>query len=126
MPTWINTVSCRILPINLLIVQYYLPPEKQVTKDFLKLVFTNEKRLLKKNEVSYIHVSHWDELAVKHLWPDMQKDPNIMVYFSNDYAADKGPCREYFFNILNTVHPEYLAQIMAHASKERFAAEGEK
>ena len=28
-------------------------------------------------------------------------------------------------NILNTVYPAYLKSIMAHASKERYAADGE-
>ena len=38
----------------------------------------------------------------------------------------KGPPRDYFFNVLNTLHPEYLAKIMAHADEQRFAAEGQK
>ena len=40
-----------------------MPGEKQVNKDFLKAVFTNEKKLLKKFEVNYISVPHWDELG---------------------------------------------------------------
>ena len=28
-------------------------------------------------------------------------------------------------NILNTVYPDYLKSIMAHASKERYAVDGE-
>ena len=44
---------------------------------------------------------------------------------SSKYPKDKGPPREYFFNILNTLYPDYLQQIMAHASKQRMSAEGE-
>ena len=58
-----------------------MPPEKQVNKDFLKAVFTNEKKLLKKSEVNYISVPHWDELAVSKLWPQMKSDPAINIYF---------------------------------------------
>ena len=72
-----------------------------------------------------VHVPNWDELGIKHLWPDLKKDAAFNVYFQNDYPGDKGPNREYFFNILNTVYPEYLAQIMSHASKARFTVEGE-
>ena len=46
------------------------------------------------------------------------------IYFPDKFAKDKGPPREYFFNILNTIYPEYLQKIMGHASKERMAADG--
>jgi hypothetical protein len=95
-----------------------------VNKDFLKQVFTNEKRLLKKNQVSYISVPQWDELAVKRLWPDMKDDAAFAAYFQDDYANQRGPCRDYFFNILNTTYPVYLKSIMDHAARERFVAEG--
>lgn len=66
----------------------------------------------------------WDELAVKKLWLDMKNDAKMAIYFQDDYANMRGPCREYFFNILNTVYPTYLSHIMAHAAKERFSVEG--
>jgi len=34
------------------------------------------------------------------------------------------PNREYFFNILNTVYPQYLNQIMKHASEQRYTVAG--
>jgi hypothetical protein len=49
-----------------------MPNETQVTKDFLRQIFGNEKKLLKKNEIRYISVPCWDELAVKKLWPDLK------------------------------------------------------
>ena len=59
----------------------------------------------------------WDELAVKHLWPHLKKDDKFGIYFQDKYADEKGPCRKYFFDILNTIYPDYLQKIMAHASK---------
>ena len=67
---------------------------------------------------------HYDELSVKRLWPDLKKDPEFASYFPSVYAQDKGPPRDYFFNILNTIHPEYLQKIMAHANQERMTAAG--
>ena len=90
--------------------------------DFLKLVFVEEKRLLHKTEVDPIEVPHYDELSVKALWPQFAKDKNISPYFPDSFAADKGPARKYFFDILNTKEPEYLAKIMAHANEQRMAA----
>lgn len=117
MPTSTSIVSRINSLTNVPIVQFYCPPEKQVNKDFLKAIFADEKKLLKKKEVDFIHVPQWDELAVKKLWPDMKQDPKMAIYFQDEYANDKGPCREYFFNILNTMYPVYLKQIMAHAAK---------
>jgi hypothetical protein len=53
----------------------------------------------------------------------MKKDAEFCSYFPTKFPKDKGPSREYFFNILNTLQPEYLAKLMAHASKERMAAD---
>lgn len=118
-------VSNTIIHTNTLTAQFYLPPKSQVNKDFLKQVFNDEKKLKKKKEVDYVHVSHYQELSVKNLWEDMKNDEEFMKYFQDDYAEDKRPCREYFFNILNTLYPDYLAQIMQHSAKERFTAQGE-
>ena len=48
-----------------------------------------------------------------------------MSFFPDKYLKGKGPPREYFFNILNTLHPDYLQQVMAHAAKQRMSSEGE-
>ena len=54
----------------------------------------------------------------------MAKDATFLQYFPDKYPKDKGPPREYFFDILNTVHPEYLKQVIQHADEERYAAWG--
>ena len=79
-----------------------------VNKDFLKDVLAGKKHLLKKADIQQIMVPHYDELSVKRLWPDLKKDAEFLQYFPDVYPKDKGPPREYFFNVLNTVHPEYL------------------
>ena len=62
-------------------MQFYLPDEGSVNKDFLKLVLAEKKQLLKKQEVNYINVPHYDEISVKALWPDLKKDGEFMQYF---------------------------------------------
>ena len=47
----------------------YMPPKGECKKDFMKSVLCGEKKLYKKLQVSYIKVPHFDELAVKNLWP---------------------------------------------------------
>ena len=121
-----NIVSNPFVPkSNILLVQYYLPPKTQVNKDFLKQVFTDEKLLLKKKNVDYIDVPKYDELSVKNLWPSLAKDKKFVVFFPDNWAESKGPSRKYFFDILNTVHPEYLQQIVSHANEVRMSAGSE-
>ena len=102
-----------------------MPPFKQVNKDFLRQIFTGEKQLKKKNEVDYIHVPAYDELSVKNLYPQFAKDAEFMAYFPDAYPKGKGPPRDYFFNVLNTLHPDYLAQVLEHANKQRMTSAGE-
>ena len=92
----------------------------------MKEVLIGKKQLLKKSEVKHIAVPHYDELSVKNLWPEVKKDGNFLSYFPSVYPKGKGPPRQYFFDLLNTLMPEYLAQILSHANKERMAADGAK
>ena len=66
-----------------------------VNKDFLKEVLAEHKKLLRKSEVNYIAVPHYDELSVKKIYPQMQKDPDFTKYFPDKYPKDKGPPREF-------------------------------
>ena len=72
------------------------------------MVFADQKKLFKKNEIDHIDVPHYDELSVKKLWPQFKKDQNFMQYFPDSFADTKGPARQYFFDIMNTIYPEYL------------------
>ena len=108
-----------------LVVQFYLPDESVVNKDFLKEVFAGKKQLMERSKVNFIQVPHYDELSVRRLWPDLKKDAQFASYFPSVYAKDKGPPRDYFYNILNTVHPEYLQKVMIHANEQRMTAAGE-
>ena len=106
-------------------LQFYLPPESLVNKDFLKDVLVGKKQLMKKSAIKSIEVPHYEEISVKALYPEFKKDAEMMSYFPDKYPAGKAPPREYFFNILNTIYPEYLQEVMLHASKQRMTTEGE-
>ena len=95
-----------------------------LNKDFLKQVLAEEKQLLRKSEVIQIEVPQYEELAVKHIWPQFAKDKEMSLYFPDAFSPGKGPSREYFYNVLNTVYPEYLEKLMDHANKERMSADG--
>jgi len=96
-----------------------------MTKDFMKQILAGEKDLMKSEDIKVVSVPHFEELSVKTLFPQFKKDPVFMSYFPDKLPKGKGPPRDYFFNILNTLHPEYLQQVMAHANKQRMTSEGE-
>ena len=90
-------------------LQFYLPDEAVINKDFMKAVLAGQKDLLKKDQVKEITVPKYDELSVKALWPTFKDDPDFTCYFPEKFAEDRFPSREFFFNVLNTVHGDYLA-----------------
>ena len=45
-----------------------MPPDKQVTKEFLKAVLTGEKKLLKMTDVKFCNVPAYDEIGVKAMY----------------------------------------------------------
>ena len=104
-------------------VQLYLPPEYMLNKDFLKEVFINQKKLLRLDQVKRICVPLYDELAVIKLWPMMKNDEEVVKYFPTKMAKGRVPDREYFFNIVNTFHGEYLKKLIRYASDQRHEAQ---
>ena len=48
-------------------------------------MLAEEKTLIKKSNVSYIEVPHYDELAVKNLWPQFAEDDLLVRYFPDEY-----------------------------------------
>ena len=45
-----------------------------------------------------------------------------MLYFPTKFPKGRVPDREYFWNIMNTLMPEYTASLIKHANEERNAA----
>ena len=106
-------------------VQLYLPPEYMMNKDFLKEVFAEDKALLRLNQVSRINVPLYDELSVANIWPMMKSDEKFMMYFPTKMAKNRVPDREYMFNILNTIQPNYLQALIKHANDQRNSVSNE-
>jgi hypothetical protein len=96
-----------------------------LNKDFLREVFIEKKGLLKLTEVKWRNVPFYDELAVKRIWPEVQKDPDVMYYMASKLPKGRVPDREYLFNVLNTVKEGYLNTIVNHANSERTDSKAE-
>ncbi len=56
---------------------------------------------------------------MKILYPQAIEDQLLRKYFPENCDKSKPLDRQYFFNVLNTVYPEYVASVISHASKQR-------
>jgi hypothetical protein len=105
--------------LNVSVVQLFMPYEHLVTKEFLKEILKDEKHLLKISEVKMINIPKYDELSVRNLWEEVMQDDDLRRYFPTIKNNSKLPNRDYFFGIINTLHPEYLQKLISHANEIR-------
>ena len=56
-------------------------------------MLAGKKQLMKKGQVQYIQVPHYDELSVRNIWPEFKKDSTFASFFPSKWAKDKGPPR---------------------------------
>ena len=107
---------------TLTVVQMYVPPKTMVNKDFLRLILAEEKKLFKLSEVSFIQVPRNDELSVTNLYPKFKLDPQIMMYLPDRLPKGRLPDRDYLFNIVNTLYPDYTQALIRQANDNRHRA----
>jgi len=103
-----------------------MPPPDKINKDFFKLVFAGKKDLIPRAQLRPVEVPQYDELSVAKLYPEVMKVPEYAKFFPENCTANTIPTREYFFNVMNTVAPEYITGIIEHAQKLRFGNEEKK
>ena len=96
-----------------------MPPADNITKEFLKGVFNEEKDLIPMSELRLANMPRYDEISVKNVWPEVRKFPEVMKYLPNSVRKGAQLNRAYFFNVLNTVMPEYCSKLASHAHAQR-------
>ena len=90
-----------------------------LNKDFLRQILVEEKKLLELSEVHWIEVPKYEELSVKSLYPKFLGDDKMMTYFPDRLPKGRLPDRAYFFNLMNTVYPEYTQELIRVAQSNR-------
>ena len=97
--------------------QFYVPPELMVNKDFLRQILVEEKQLLPMSAVKSANIPNYDELSVKNLWPSIQQSPELMRFFPDKLPTGRLPDKKYMFDVMNTLNPEYISQLVKHATE---------
>jgi len=98
-------------------LQLYLPPEFMLHRDFLKQVLAGKKKLLPLKDVKKVSVPKYEELAVEKIFAIVNRDPDVMAYFPDSLPKNRNIAREYFWNILHTVHETYVQRLITHAQQ---------
>ena len=104
-------------------MQLYVPPEKMLNRDFIKQLLREDKKLLELRQVIQVSVPRYDELSVKKFWPLMHQDPAFMQYMPDPTPDGRLPDREYFWNVLNTLHTDYVQRLVEHANAQRMTVQ---
>ena len=101
-------------------------PYKLVTKDLMKDVLVGKKKLKKIQEVKFINTPLFDEIAVKHVYAEVVKQPLMKEYFPDKLPKQCFMDRSFFYNIWNTQYPEQVADFIKHANAQRYTISNEK
>ena len=97
-----------------------------INKDFLRKILLEEKKLLTLEEKKEVSVPKYDELSVNMLYPKFKDDARFMAYFPDILPKGRWPDRKYFFNVMNTLYPEYTQSLVQTANNNRcLAGDGE-
>jgi hypothetical protein len=86
-----------------------------INKDFLKLIFADQKKLISLADMRSVTVPKYDELSVKNVYPMIKNNPFLSVHFPDEYPKGRMPDRDYVFNVLHTKQPEYVQNLIRHA-----------
>ena len=73
-------------------------------------------------DVKLVSVPKYEELSVKALYPQVEVDTELMLYFPTKQKKSQFPDREYFLNVLNTLRNELTQNIIAKAQSLRNTA----
>ena len=90
------------------------------------MILTDKKRFLKMKNVQFINAPAYDEFAVKNLYAKVIKMPGMASLFPDKYPKGRQCCREYMYNVWNSIHPNEVKAVIDYANSQRYSVVGEK
>lgn len=90
-----------------------------LNKDFLRQILAEEKKLLALKDVKWIEVPKYDELSVNSIFDKFKADENLMAHIPDRLPKGRVPDRGYFFNVLHSLYPDFVAQMVRVAQDNR-------
>ena len=80
-----------------------------------KLAYTNQ-------QVHRLTIPPWPELSVKYIWAQAIKFPGFLDRMPEDWSATKKTERQFFWNTLGTLCPEYVTHLIKDCRAQRAQA----
>ena len=77
-------------------------------------------------EVKQINVPKLQELSLKSLGASLAGDERLAQYLPDKWQEKGKLDRVWVFNVINSVYPGYLEQVIGHAQRQRQQADGEE
>ena len=93
-----------------------------LNKDFLRQILAEEKKLLALSDVKWIEVPKYDELAVNSIFDRFKADEGLMAFLPDRLPKGRVPDRTYFFNVLHSLYPDFVKQMVRVAQDNRHVA----
>ena len=90
-----------------------------MTKEWIRLILSGEKRLLKKSEIKPVDMGHYPEVSVKALYTDYSERPAIKPYMPPKLHKGRQCDKEYFFTVVNSICEGEITAIIHHANHQR-------
>ena len=104
------------------LVGYLLPSLKATRLQHLQDIMCSKKKVLRQKDVPARKIPQWPQLAVKLIYPQVAKMvPDILDYLPDLQGKDEDryPERDFFYRVLNALHPELVDQLISEAAGAR-------
>ena len=83
--------------------QKYVPPKRELTMEFARMILSGEKQLLDLEKVNWIQdIPQITGLSTQRMWNELRNDKTVRVYFPN-YSKTRLPSKSYLMNVINTL-----------------------
>lgn len=87
---------------------YRLPKKDYCCGLFLNAILADKKKVLLKKDAPAIVVPRYRELSVTAILAEAATDPILMQYLPDSTMSKKLPDREFVFDIVNAIRPNFL------------------
>ena len=105
---------------NLYFSESYLDTYQNVDSKFISQLIRGDKSCFKNSEIHQVAVPFYSELNMQNLINQVKDDAAIKRYLHDDFATKKKPSRQFLFNIIGTVYPDFFKQLIESQTQARF------
>ncbi len=100
-------------------MDYLLPKKDYCCANFLNAVLAGQKKLLPMTDVTHKIVPKYKEFKVEEIYKECAEDLELMTYQPDLTMSKKLPDREFVYDVINSIRPKFLKDVVNHAEEIR-------